>query len=316
MFRTCEATSPAANRQNSVKCLHANALTSRSVGSSPFLSTVTTDLLFLTMQRFFLIAMIALASCNTGFHLPAKNPSPNATGATELFRQIGAMKWDQRELILFDEIVKGNIPGFLRKFVPITVVLTNGNKTIKAVYYVSPDYLSIGSDADWARIPLTPMTAQRIADTFQCFLPTRKMVDDIYSQATIKLEPVPLYANRDSALIFWHHHLIIEGQRKNRKGLTAGIKKDVVISEKVSADPKPNRVAIYGWHKLDGKAIQPLYTGHVNWYVDYSHGIRLVYRKIKIDNRWMDYKEVLKDPVLRKLLCDESSCDFFAYPTK
>ena len=102
------------------------------------------------------------------------------------------------------------------------------------------------------------MTAQRIADSLNCFLPTRKMVDDIYRDAAVKLEPVPLFAFRDSAVIFWHHHLIIEGQKKNRKGLIAGIKKDVVLSEKVTRDTKSNRVAIYGWHKLDGKPIQPL----------------------------------------------------------
>jgi hypothetical protein len=34
--------------------------------------------------------------------------------------------------------------------------------------------------------------------------------------------------------------------------LIAGIQKDVVISGKISRDPKPDRVAIYGWHKLDG----------------------------------------------------------------
>ncbi len=41
-------------------------------------------------------------------------------------------------------------------------------------------------DDDWARIPLTPMAAQVIADSFHCFLPTRKMVNDIYEQATRK----------------------------------------------------------------------------------------------------------------------------------
>ena len=144
------------------------------------------------------------------------------------------------------------------------------------------------------------------------------MVNDIYNAAKVKLEPVPLYAFRDSTPIMWHHHLIIEGQRKGRKGLIAGIKKDVAISDKISRDPIPiaigtDRVAIYGWHKLDGKPIQPLYTGHINWYVDYSHGIRLVWRKIKIDKTWMDYTEVLKEPVLKKLLCDEEWCDFYRY---
>ena len=157
------------------------------------------------------------------------------------------------------------------------------------------------------------MTAQRIADSLHCFLPTRKMVNDIYLQAKVVLEPVPLFAFRDSALVFWHHHLIIEGQRKGRAGLIAGIKKDVVISDKLTRSEKTDRVAIYGWHKLNGRPIQPLYTGHVNWYVDYSHGVRLVYRRIRVGKQWMDYTEVMKHPVYRKLLCDELHCDVTRY---
>ncbi len=182
-----------------------------------------------------------------------------------------------------------------------------------ALHYVTPDYLSVGNNDDWARIPMTPMTAQKIAVFFDCFLPTKKMTDDIYKAAAVKLEPVPMYSLRDSTVTFWQHHLIIEGQRKGRKGLIAGIKKDVVLSEKVLQNPKPDRVAIYGWHRLDGQPIQPLYTGHVNWYVDYSHGIRLVYRKIKVNGKWLDYKHVLKDKQLRALLCDEQECNFYAY---
>jgi hypothetical protein len=129
------------------------------------------------------------------------------------------------------------------------------------------------------------------------------MVNDIYTQATVKPEPVPLYAFRDSAITFRHHHLIIEGQRKGRKGLIAGIKKDVVSSGKITG----RNVVIYGWHQLNGKPIQPLYGGHINWYVDYSHGIRLVSRIIKVNGRRMDYMEVLSHPVYRKLISDEDS---------
>ena len=212
------------------------------------------------------------------------------------------------------EVLSGNIPEFLKKLVPVRTSYTDSTGvTITAVYFVAPDYLSIGNNNDFGRIPLTPMTAQKIADSLYCFLPTRKMVDDIYQQAKVKLDPVPLYIYRDSALIFWHHNLIIEGQRKSRKGLIAGIKKDVVISDKIVRDPKPDRVAIYGWHKSDGKPIQPLYTGHVNWYVDYSHGIRLVYRKIKVNGKWMDYIDVLKHPLYKHLLCDEEFCDCYRY---
>jgi hypothetical protein len=246
--------------------------------------------------------------------MPWPQSSSILTG-NDFYHKAFAMQWKERDSFAVKEIVSGNVPSFLKKFVPVNVSIVDSlsGKTIKAVYYVAPDYLSIGNNNDWARIPLTPMAAQKIADSFHCFLPTRKLVDDIYRSAKIKLEPVPMYAFRDSTITMWHHHLIIEGQRHHRKGLIAGIKKDVVISGKISRDPKPGRVAIYGWHKQDGNPIQPLYTGHVDWYVDYSHGIRLVYRKIKVDGKWMDYTDVLKDNLLKKLLCDEDYCDFFRY---
>jgi hypothetical protein len=233
----------------------------------------------------------------------------------EFYHQAFAMKWNERDSFAVKQVLSGDVPAFLKKFVPVHVSFSDSlsGKTTRAIYYVAPDYLSIGTDRDWARINITPLAAQRIADSFNCFLPTRKMVDDIYKAAKIKLEPVPLYAFRDSTPIMWHHHLIIEGQRKGRKGLIAGIQKDVVISGKISRDPRPGRVAIYGWHQLNGKPIQPLYTGHIFWWVDYSQGIRLIYRKIKVNGKWMDYTDVLKDPVLQKLLCDEEFCDFYRY---
>ena len=237
-------------------------------------------------------------------------------GGREFYRQAVAMKWKERDSLAIREVFMGNIPEFLRRFSPVQVSITDSatGKIINATYYVAPDYLSIGTDNDWARIPLTPMAAQQIADRVECFLPTRKMVNDIYRQATVKLEPVPMYAFRDSTITMWHHHMIVEGQRRGRKGLIAGIKKDVVISEKVSRDARPDREAIYGWHKLDGLPIQPLYTGHINWWVDYSHGIRLIYKKIRVGKRWMDYQDVLKDPLLRRLICDETFCDYYRYP--
>ena len=245
-------------------------------------------------------------------HWPERNSS--LTG-NEFYRQAAAMKWAARDSFAVKELLAGNVPGFLKSFTAIKVSIPGSStrKTVKAIYYVSPDYLSIGIDKDWARINITPMAAQKIADNFHCFLPTRKMVDDIYKAAKVKLEPVPMYAFRDSTPTMWQHHLMVEGQRKGRKGLIAGIQKDVVISGKISREAQPGRVAIYGWHKLDGKPIQSLYTGHINWWVDYSHGIRLIYRKIKVNNKWMDYTEILKDPVLQKLLCDEEWCDFYRY---
>lgn len=239
----------------------------------------------------------------------------SSLGGTAFYQQAAAMKWAARDSFVLKEILAGNAPSFLKMFVPVRVTVLDlaTGKTIHATFYVAPDYLAVGTNDDWARVNITPMAAQQIADKLDCFLPTRKMVDDIYKAAKLKLEPVPMYAFRDSTPTMWHHHLIIEGQRKGRSGLIAGIKKDVVISGKINRDGRPNRVAIYGWHKTDGKPIQPLYAGHINWWVDYSQGIRLVWRKIKVGNKWMDYTAVLKDPVLQKLLCDETFCDFYRY---
>jgi hypothetical protein len=266
--------------------------------------------------KFNALAIIAAFYSCTSYqkiHIPSRTSS--LTGS-EFYKAAAVFKWQQRDSLVLKEVLAGNIPSFLEKFVPVHVQIIDSikRKTIRATFYVAPDYLGIGTNDDWARVNITPNAAQKIADTLNCFLPTRKMVDDIYKAAKVKLEPMPMYAFRDSTPTMLHHHLIVEGQRKGRKGLIAGIQKDVVISGKISRDARPERVAIYGWHQLNGVPIQQLYTGHIYWWVDYSQGIRLVFRKIKVDGKWMDYIDVLKDPTFRRLLCDEEYCDFYKYP--
>ena len=266
---------------------------------------------------FFIIWVMGMVSCTTtrNMNWPIQNNSVETHGATIFYETVAAWKWKERDSLAKQEILSGNYPSFLKKFVKIHTSVKDSvsGKIINAYYFVSPDYLSLGTDDDWARIPLTPMAAQVIADSFHCFLPTRKMVNTIYEQSVVKLTPVPMYAFRDSSVTMWQHHLIIEGQRQGRRGWISGIKKDVVLSGKLIHDAQPNHEAIYGWHKLDGKPIQPLYTGHINWWVDYSHGIRLVYRTIWINGKPMDYTLVLRNPVLQKLLSDEEWSDFERY---
>ena len=56
---------------------------------------------------------------------------------------------------------------------------------------------------------------------------------------------------------------------------------------------------------MNGQPIQPLYTGHVDWYVDYSHGIRPVRRMMRVDGRMESAEKIMTDPVLHVLLSDE-----------
>jgi hypothetical protein len=168
-----------------------------------------------------------------------------------------------------------------------------------------PDYLAVGADADYVRMPMTPMTAQRIADAWGCALPTRKIVNDIYSQAACKLEPKPLTEARESVVTFEYHNALIEQQRSASTlgQSTAGVKKDIVVTNRL--DERPRRVAIFGWHRLDGSAIQPLNVSHVNTYVDYSHGVRLMRRSVVVDDKPMDMRYVMYSADLCGLVSDE-----------
>lgn len=264
---------------------------------------------------FFYLALAALVAACSVKKLPVlPSQAGELAPIADIVADLDTLALQEREDWIKKEILAGHIPMFLTEWAKIETSITTANgKLTKATYYVTPDYLSIGKDTDFLRIPLTPKTAQAIADEFHCFLPTRKMVDDIYQAATVKLQPTPLTEERERFSTFFTHHRMIERQRDGKVGLIAGIKKDVVISHAIVEDIRPNRVAIYGWHKLDSLPIQPLYTGHVDWYVDYSHGIRLVYEMIEVDGRMMHYTDVLGDAELKGLLCDEAVCDFYRY---
>jgi hypothetical protein len=222
----------------------------------------------------------------------------------------------EREKKIIPLMLAGNIPAFDLNLKKIKLHFTDSSgKKYKAIIFVSPDYLSIGSNTNYMHMPLTPQAAQRIADSLHCILPTKKMVDLIYENASIKTESYPLTEKRDSLKTFLQHDRIIQEQLNlnHNKGIIAGTKKDVVQTPGIYTASKPNRVAIYGWHKLNGKAIQPLYTGHIDWYVDYSHGIRLVYEKMIVNGKILFIKDVLNDPVLSKLICDEAICRYTRY---
>ena len=216
---------------------------------------------------------------------PTIPPRPAAAvGWTAFLNSVEKLSPAAREEAIAKEVLRGNIPEFLRTFQKITVRAKDpSGKEHTAVIEVMPDYLAVGSDADFVRLPMTPQSAARIADAFGCAVPTRKVVDDVYRAAAVKLDPKPLTEARESPATFLRHNAIIEEQRAGKKlgGLVAGVKKDVVVSNRLAE--KPERVAIYGWHTADGKPIQALTIVHRDTYVDYSHGVRLMRRTV---GRW------------------------------
>ena len=246
---------------------------------------------------------------HNGMMIPPR--SSGAVSGSEFMQSVMDMNFDNREAAIFNEISAGNIPNFLRELKTLETSFLDANGFSHQISYeVMPDYLAIGSDSDYCRIPMGPATAQKIADLFGATMPTRKLVNHIYVNSDIKLEPVTYPWSEESTKVprFIQHNADIEALRLAAGGipgqLMGGLKKDVVISNKIAE--LPNNVVIYGWHKLDGTPWQPLYNGHIASYVDYSHGIRLLNVKFMIDGQEKNVRDALRDPVLYKVLSDET----------
>ena len=237
-----------------------------------------------------------------------------AMTGSAFIESIATLSRTAREEAIRRELMAGNIPSFLRRLSTIETSATDSLGVLRTLRYeVMPDYLAIGSDGDFVRMPMTPYTAQAFCDAFGFVLPTRKMVSDIWRSARVQLEPVPLTELRESPQTFLQHHRIVESQLGNRDrgSLVAGNKKDVVITERLLE--RPGRVAIFGWHRTNGEPIQPLYVGHVDWYVDYSHGVRPVRRAMSLDGVTTTFDKVIGNSSLRQLVTDESAATVTRY---
>lgn len=148
------------------------------------------------------------------------------------------------------------------------------------------------------------------------------MVDQIYEQAKIKLTPAPIPPTKamTTVPIFIKHSNSVQQQlipyltQHNESELTAGNKKDIIISNKIYTE-KTAKVVIYGWHQLNGKAIQPVYNKHSNTWADYSHGVRLIQNKILVNGKKTELQKILADQKMYLLLSDEGVIQKSYYPT-
>lgn len=239
--------------------------------------------------------------------------SENAESGSAFMSRISLLPLNEREEEIYKALASGDLPDFLRNMITLTGEFSDSaGVNHKVTFEVMPDYLAVGSDTDFFRIPMNPYTAQRLAADFGMSLITSKISDYIYSKADIKLKPfnyIPVGNANELVSKFEEHNKQIETQLKDAGGshgqLVAGIKKDVILSCRLAA--QPNKVIIYGWHKPDGIPIQPVYSGHVWWYVDYSHGIRFINNQVLIDGKTVLFTDILQDPVLYKIFSNEDS---------
>ena len=229
---------------------------------------------------------------------------------TELMKASGTA----RDAAAVRQVLSGNMPSFLRKLVPVTLKGTAADgEQVEVTLCVMPGYLSVGNNRDFVRVPMGLAAAAQIADQLGFVLPTTRMVDAIFEQAKARVAPSPMKpgSQMSSTAYLLQHNSTLNKQRSKAgnpaSALTAGEKKDIVLTKRLLS--KPGRVAIYGWHRPNGKPIQPLSTVHGASYADYSHGVRLVSQTAYVNGRPRPLAEIMRDRNLAPIVSSEGPID-------
>jgi len=247
----------------------------------------------------------------------------HALAGSAFIAQVAGLSIGDREKAIVGEILSGNVPSFSRALRSLKIRQTADTKDYELICFVGCDYMAIGSDQDYLYVPLTPLTAQYLADKLNCTLPTKQIVDKIYSNSEITLspQPIPPSDKMTTVEVFEQHTDSIKQQfsllgfDRSAPGIVAGHKKDIIISNRIyDPDLSNERVVIYGWHLSENNPIQPVYNGHIARYVDYSHGVRFISRQAFLNGESIQLDDILRDPVLSVLVSDEGVIGKPYYP--
>lgn len=177
-----------------------------------------------------------------------------------------------RETFIYNAIINQGPP---KNLVPVTVTDPNG---VKITYKVMPDYVMI----EGIRVPMSPVTAQRVAKHFGMSLPTAKMSQQIYDAADTKVRAAPLsgsgytgadgkrYSAKDvvESRIGASDAAVVYNEKTDKEiakqvgnkppTLIAGHGKDIL--EPLANNPQD--VSMGGWQGSSGNPLQPYSSPH------------------------------------------------------
>lgn len=246
-------------------------------------------------------------------------------------RQLGSLSKLDRENAIVEQIELGNIPDFLRR--PRAIFL-KGPKGEEVKAYVMPDYIAVGSNEDFVRLPLTPLMAQALERRYGLALPTKTIVEETYEQADRRVVG-PSYthpgefeensAYLDSAGFYLRSHRDIQNQLQGVEPgtLVSGGKKELVVSPFVSeryvGGQADESIAFYGLYDDNGIPIQrsPGHGGEAGYkHTEYALGIRFMSPMIVMKaadgvTTVMKMDDALKDPEVAKIISRVERTDSF-----
>lgn len=139
--------------------------------------------------------------------------------------------------------------------------------------------------------PIAPIAigdAILVCQELGCELPDPALVDAIYEQANIWLDPIilkhdgtpktmasPNAYSKHAALVLASLNKAAETTDIGPLALIVGTHKDIVSVN--------GKLGLYGWKTRNGRVIQPVFTGHGGYWIDYSQGVRPV-KKIIVED--------------------------------
>lgn len=230
----------------------------------------------------------------------------------------------------------GDLPDFLRTFV--AVLARDGQYEL--VYYAMPDFISVGNETYFVRLPLTARGAQKVLERYNkkgCRLlqPTAKMTAQIFAQdGTQRLVYHGLGDDSISTEYMHRHNALIEAHRI-RNGhvlgeLTSGHRKEIVVSEGIPRDSKGTVWwgGVYSWSTPDkptvaeNNALAHTKSSDAQDHDEYAQAQRLVHRDAWLRDTsapkspWtkVDLESILKDGSKFKILTDTVFTKAVRYP--
>jgi hypothetical protein len=223
---------------------------------------------------------------------------------------IGLMPGQHRDDLVMAKICSDGLPEFMKTPVEITVS-ENGN-ILK--YYATPDYICIGTDSNYVRMPIMAKTMRALCDKMNMALSTRKMVNQVWNAAQAKMIPSPNgppyteVMGSITKLLENENRIRLQLENVSLGTLVSGIKKDVVNAKALTT--AHDRLGIYGWIKKDSTPIQGLNcVSHNAQYVDYSQTLRGISRTMLLNGNEVDFYDIIKDQNLCSLISDEGPYD-------